>query len=359
MKVLVLIPSLRNTSPGSRFRIEQWARYLGRVGIECDTLTFEDSKLHETIYQPGKFGRKAWHMGRAMLRRLGHVLQARGYDLLFVYEEMARLGPPVFEWLLRRFQKPIVYDFCDPIYVPYVSPVNRYLSYLKCFSKYASICQWSSHVIVGNEMLAEFARQHNKNVSVIPITIDTERYRAQMPAKPASEKVVVGWSGSVTTVPHLELLRGPLHRLQTRTAYELSVIGALEPAMNGVPFSFKPWRQESEVEDLQRFDIGIMPLPDDRWTRLRSHLKVRQYMGIGIPTVASPVGIMPELIQDGVNGFLATTPEEWVDKLDNLIKDSRLRRRLGEAAYQTIEDRYSTRVWAPKVAEIFETVANR
>jgi glycosyltransferase involved in cell wall biosynthesis len=357
LRVLAFIPSLRNTSPGSRFRIEQWARLLEHDGIHIDFVSFEDESLHRVIYQPGRYARKAYHMLHALVRRVIQVASLRQYDVVFVYEEVARLGPPIFEWLIHRLGKPIVYDFCDPIWIPYVSPVNKYLSYLKWFSKYARICRYSSQVIVGNDYLAEFARQHNPNVTVIPITIDTEDYRPRPSADAGPGPVTVGWSGSVTTVSHLETIRGALRRLRERVPFELRVIGSAPPNLEGIPFAFTPWNREHEVHDLWRFDIGIMPLPADPWTRYRGQLKVRQYMGVGIPSVASPVGILPDIIQDGVNGFLATTEADWVEKLTLLIEDSGLRRQMGAAAYQTAQDRFSARVWAPRLRAVLEAAA--
>jgi glycosyltransferase involved in cell wall biosynthesis len=100
-----------------------------------------------------------------------------------------------------------------------------------------------------------------------------------------------------------------------------------------------------------------MPLPDDPWVKLRSHLKVRQFMSVGVPCVASPVGIIPELIQDGVNGFLAGSEQQWIEKLSKLIDDPGLRRRMGERARATIQERYSGQVWSKLVAQVLREVA--
>jgi glycosyltransferase involved in cell wall biosynthesis len=357
MNVLVLIPSLYGTSPGTRFRIEQWAPALERQGFRFTFASFEDEKLHSVIYQKGKYFRKTFLMARSIGRRFAAVSAAARHDVVFLFEEAARVGPPLLEQLIRRTGTPIVYDFCDPIFVPYVSPINRYLSYLKCFSKYSKICALSDHVTVGNRLLYDFARKHNESVSVVPITIDTEHYApAQRPGPGPS--CVVGWSGSRTTVPHLESIGGALRRISRRSALEFRVIGNNPPDITGVDARFVPWRPVSEVADLQQLDIGIMPLPNDQWTRLRSHLKVRQYMGVGVPVVASPVGIMAELIQDGVNGFLASTEDEWVEKVGRLADDPGLRREMGRAGRQTIEDRYSARVWVPRFREILEAVVD-
>jgi glycosyltransferase involved in cell wall biosynthesis len=359
MKVLVILPSLYDTSPGSRFRIEQWALYLERQGYRFTFVPFETSALHRAIYQPGQYLKKTALLLEAIVRRLGILSLVKRHDVVFLYEEAARLGPPVLEWLIRQTRTPIVYDFCDPIWIPYVSPVNKYFSYLKCFGKCAQICRMSAQVIVGNRFLADYARRYNANVAVIPITIDTEQYRPT-PAKPrTANQVTIGWSGSVTTARHLELLSPVLGRLTRQASFQLKVVGTRRPRLDGIPFSYSPWTKDTEVAEIQSFDIGLMPLPDDKWTRLRTQLKVRQYMSLGMPAVASPVGLIPELIQDGVNGFLAASDEEWAEKLCRLIKDPSLRGAVGREGRRTIEESCSARAWVPRVKAVLEAAAGR
>jgi glycosyltransferase involved in cell wall biosynthesis len=357
INVLVLIPSLYNTSPGSRFRIEQWALHLEREGFRFTFSSFEDEALHRVIYQRGRYLRKAVLLSRAVFRRAGLLRLVRDCDVVFLYEEACRFGPPVLERLIRACGVPIVFDFCDPIYLPYVSPSNGYLSYLKCFGKYKRICEMSTEVIVGNSALAEFALRYNPNVTVVPITIDTEHYTAKCYQPRPGGPVQVGWSGSSTTLPHLEQMHALLLKLQRRVQFHLKVIGTSSPRLDGVPMSFTPWRQAAEVEELQTLDVGIMPLPDDTWVRLRTQLKVRQYMGVGVPAVASPVGVIPNLILDGVNGFLADSEDQWLDRLGALIEDPDLRKRVGLAGRVTIVQRYSAQVWVPRVKAILERAA--
>jgi len=358
MRVLVIAPSLRNTSPGSRFRIEQWMPYLESEGVEFTYAPFEDEELHQIIYTQGNRLEKAHRILRAFARRFGLLPGLRRYDVAFIYEEAARLGPAIVERLIARLGVPIVYDFCDPIYLPYKSPSNQHLSYLKFFGKTAAICRLARQVIVGNEDLAAYARRYNSAVTVIPITIDTTAYQPRPSAMPHEGEVpVIGWSGSHSTVRLLDERRDMLRDLRKKRVFRLGVIGTPRYHVDGVEVDARPWRLESEVEDLYTFDIGIMPLPDDPWVRLRTHLKSRQYMGLGIPCVASPVGVNRELIRDGVDGMLAARDEEWTRKLALLIDDAALRRRLGAAGRKTIEERYSAAQWAPRVLQILRIAA--
>jgi glycosyltransferase involved in cell wall biosynthesis len=358
VRLLVLCPSLPGTSPGSRFRIEQWIPHLEARGVSVQLSSFEDQELHSVIYERGRHFRKARLLVRALVRRL-RLLRglADRFDAVFIYEEAARLGPAIIERVLARMRVPVVYDFCDPIWIPYVSPINRHLARLKFPGKTATICRLSAHVLVGNEELAAYARRFNPRVTIVPITIDTDCYRPSATQR-QPEVPVVGWSGSHSTVPHLDTFRPVLVELARRRRFTLRVIGTSRYEVPGVTVDARDWRLESEVEDLASFDVGVMPLPDDRWTRLRSHLKVRQYMGLGLPSVVSPVGVNRELVQDGINGYLAKSAEEWLSRLIVLLDDRVLRSRIGHAARQTIEERFSAREWSGVVLQVISEAAS-
>lgn len=357
LDVLALIPSLPQTSPGSRFRIEQWAPRLQAEGVFVQIAPFEDEPLHAVIYARGQYLAKIRLMLRAMRRRLRLVRSVRGrFDVVFLFEEAARIGPPILERILHRSGVPIVSDFCDPIWLPYVSPRNSYLARLKFPGKTATVCALSREVLVGNKDLAEYARRHNAHVTIVPITIDTDVY---VPREPETRPgpLVIGWSGSHSTLPHLRTVEGALIALARRRSFRLVILGAEQPQLLGVRSESLPWRLSSEVQDLRVFDIGIMPLPDDNWTRLRSQLKVRQYMGLGIPAVASPVGAVTEIVRDGENGLLARTQAEWIEKLERLLDDGKERERLGNAGRRTIESEYAVRLWAPRIATVLRRAA--
>jgi glycosyltransferase involved in cell wall biosynthesis len=268
------------------------------------------------------------------------------------------MGPALLERLLGRLKVPVIFDFDDAIWTPYVSPANKYLSYLKFFGKPAVICRLSRHITVGNRYLAEFARRHNPNVSIIPSTIDTDLYRTDAPIGSGGGAVpIIGWTGSHSTVQHLDTLRPALLELRRRRPFRLRVIGTPRYALEGVDVEARSWRSETEVEDLREIDIGVMPLPDNEYVKGKCGMKLLQYMGLGIPTVASHVGANGDIVRDGEDGFLASTESDWVEKLSALLDDAALHARIGAAGRQTVEERFSARVWAPQVRALFEAVA--
>ncbi|HZB46585.1 MAG TPA: glycosyltransferase family 4 protein [Pyrinomonadaceae bacterium] len=359
MRLLAVVPSVYDRNPSQRYRIEQWEPHLRRMGVEITYRPFEDEELNRVLYQPGRMPRKAGLILKALARRFGDVRGARAFDAVYILREAALLGPPVFERMISLAGVPFVFDFDDAVFERYVSPSNGYLSYLKFPGKTRTVCRLAAHVMAGNEYLADYARAVNERVTVIPTTVDTEEYTVEERAP--NEVPVVGWTGSYSTVQHLLRLAGALRRLAERERFRLRVIGAPNMSLaelKGVETEVLPWRSETEVADLRPVDVGVMPLPDDPWSRGKCGMKALQYMGLAIPTVCSPVGVNSAIIRDGVNGLLASTEDEWVEKLALLLRSPSERARLGHAGRATVEATYSAAVQAPRVHEIIESVVN-
>jgi len=359
MRLLAIVPSVYDRNPSQRYRIEQWEPLLRVRGVEITYRPFESAELNRVLYQPGRLTTKMRHVAAALARRARDVGDARDFDAVYVLREAALLGPPVFERMLARSGVPFVFDFDDAVFERYVSPANGYLSYLKFPGKTRTVCRLASHVTAGNEYLADYARQVNPNVTVVPTTVDTARYTVR--ERPPNDVPVVGWTGSYSTLQHLLTLSGALRRLRERVRFRLRVIGAPDaaagaPGLEGLDVEWLPWRAETEVEDLRPLDVGVMPLPEDRWSKGKCGMKALQYMGLAIPAVCSPVGVNSEIVRDGENGLLATTEGEWVEKLGLLLGDAPLRERLGRAGRATVEARYSAEIVAPLFHSVLQSV---
>lgn len=363
MKVLVLTPNLYDTAPGARFRIEQWARCLQNDDFEFTFAPFEDQALNHILYQPGQSSGKARLIFRAFARRLWLVRLVKKYDLVYLYREAAVIGPALIERLLTRQRVPIIYDFDDPIWLPYTSPANPGFSKLKWQSKVSEICRLATTVIVGNRLLAEWASQHSQNVEVIPSTIDFSEYPPKQ-YKTAEDKasLVLGWTGSHSTLPFLETIQAPLKKLAKHYSYELLVISHTDSFtidIGAATVRSRKWNARTEAIDLHEMDIGLAPFPNSGWTPWRCHGKVLQYMAVGIGCVASNIGILPEYISEGMDGLLASSDDEWLEKVSSLMDCARLRRELGAAARQSIQERYSAEVWVPKLRRVMEDAVTR
>jgi glycosyltransferase involved in cell wall biosynthesis len=353
IRVLAMTPYPQGRVPGQRYRIEQWAPLMRDEGLEVIFSSFLSPAAMDVLYRSGHMRRKIGEMLRGYLKRFAEMLVAHAADVIFVYREVALLGPPVFERVLAR-RVPLVLDFDDAIYLRDTSRPNAWGRTLKAKGKTEAICRLASHVTVGNGFLAQFGRRHARAVTVVPSTIDTDLYDVRPRAE--NPRPVVGWSGSATTLPYLASLTSALQRLSERQEFELRVIGG-ETQVEGVPVHCTPWRPYTEVEDLRDFDVGLMPLPDDEWSRGKCGLKALQYMALGIPPVVSPVGVNATIVRDGVNGFYARTEEEWVDRIALLLRDPSLRRALGQEARKTVETTYSARIQAPRMARVLREAA--
>jgi glycosyltransferase involved in cell wall biosynthesis len=355
IRVLALVPYPTGRAPGQRFRIEQWAPLLDREQVEIDIRPFLRPEDLDVLYLPGHSLRKAWGVLRGQGRRVHDIQRRDRHQVAYVYREAGFLPATWVERTVSR-RVPLLYDFDDAIYLPAASAANAWVRALRSPRKVDTLCRLAAHVTVGNGTLAAWARERAEVVTVVPSTIDTEVYREA--DRPPNLRPVVGWTGSGTTVPYLELLGPALRELRRHVDFELRVIGPpLE--MPGVDIRLVPWRAATEVADLHAMDVGLMPLPDDEWARGKCGLKALQYMACGIPPVVSPVGVNASIVQDGVTGFHARTSREWVDRVLTLLENATLRATLGCAARRVVEESYSARVHVPRLAAILRELGVR
>jgi glycosyltransferase involved in cell wall biosynthesis len=333
-----------HTAPSQRFRFEQFFPILDEAGYQRSVNCFYDSKTFSLLYRKSGRLQLAFRMLLCLLRRLGHILTIGRYDCVLIQRGAAPFGPPVLEWVIKFvFRKPIIYDFDDAIWMQPERKISAMQRMIKSYSKVGKICRWSHTTVVGNEYLADFARRYAGHVVVIPTVVDTGHRFVPAVTTEIKSQPVIGWTGSHTTLAYLESLEPVLKALQDKFDFELLVMANKPPQLPTMKFNYVPWSEESEVEALQKIDIGIMPLPDDEWTKGKCGFKAIQYMALAKPAVASAVGVNKDIITDGVNGFLAETPEEWEEKLTWLLEHPEETKSMGIAARIRIDERYSLR----------------
>lgn len=356
IRVLALVPYPLGRAPGQRYRIEQWAPYLREAGIEVHFECFASPLLADALYEPGRYATKAWWMGRAWIAGIERAWRATQFDSVFLYREAALVGPAILERLARWRNPRLVYDFDDAIWLRYVSPSNRYLSYLKAPAKTRTLCRLAAAVSVGNEHLAEYARRYNDHVTIVPSTLSLREYHPP-PPRTTTDVPVIGWTGSHSSVQYLKIVEGALQVLARRRRFRFRVIGVEDVRIPDVDVECRPWRPETEVEDLWPLDIGIMPLTEDPWTVGKCAMKAIQYLGVGIPAVVSPVGANRDVVEDGVTGFLARTQDDWVQALERCLDDRELRRRMAVSGRAVVAARYSAETQAPRLAAVIRGIA--
>ncbi|MEL6537146.1 MAG: glycosyltransferase family 4 protein [Bacteroidota bacterium] len=341
-KVLFICLHRPNRSPSQRFRFEQYLDYLRGQGYDCRHVFLLNAKQDKAYYKGSSILGKASILLRSVGKLIRHAFFKK-YDLVFVQREAFMLGTPYFE---RQFAKrsKMIFDFDDTIWREQTGEIkskNKRFYFLKNPAKTIDLIKAADMVFAGNDYLGDFARQHNGTVKIVPTTIDTVAY-PHIP-KTESDRVCVGWSGSFTTIIHFEFVIDALKRLKEKYGDKLyfKVIGDGTFQHQELGIQGLPWQMDTEIEDLGEIDIGLMPLPDDEWTKGKCGLKGLQYMALGIPTLMSPVGVNTEIIQDGENGFLAAETDEWVEKISRLVDSFELRQTMGQKGRDTVVSQYS------------------
>ncbi len=353
-KILFVASHRPDRSPAQRFRFEQYLGYLKQHGFDYDFSFLITEKDDRIFYVPGNLHNKIFIFFKSAMRRLRDVLHANNYDIIFVQLEAFMTGSFFFEKRFAKSHAKLVFDFDDAIWNHDVSEANKKFGWLKDPCKTEHIIAISDLVIAGNQYLADYALQFTDRVVIVPTTIDTEEYQPRKKTG-TNHKVVVGWSGSITTIRHFELALPFLQKLREKYGdlLEFRVIGDGNFVNNDLGIRGIPWKKDDELDELSSFDIGIMPIPDDDWSKGKCGLKGLQYMALEVATVMSPVGVNRTIIKDGENGFLATSTEEWVAKLSQLIEDAQLRNNLGKAARCTVMNAYSVQSQQQRYLELF------
>lgn len=342
MRILFVVPYPPGKAPSQRFRFEQYLDLLTEAGHTYQLVPFLSDATWAIIYKPGHAVAKALGIVGGFLRRAALLFTVPGYDYVFIHREASPIGPPLFEWTTAKvLRKKIIYDFDDAIWIPNTSEANRIVAGVKWHHKVSSICRWAYKISCGNAYLRNYARQFNPAAVVNPTTIDTEHLHNRIRDQQAPGPLVIGWTGTHSTLKYIEQIVPVLAELETRYTFEFRVISNQPPVLPLKSLRFQPWRKETEIEDLAGLHIGLMPLEDDPWAQGKCAFKALQYMALGIPALVSPVGMNTEVVQPGVNGYVCGSPAEWREALEKLLLDPELRIQLGKAARATVVNHYS------------------
>lgn len=335
--------------PSSRFRVLQFVPHLQRLGHECLVLPSRPDK-YASLPLLGFRGSglvKRWNRRNDLA-----AMERWSPDVVVLERELFSDGSYDFEQELRGMTRRLVLDIDDGLFV-----LNRH--------KFEVLCGLSDHVIAGNDLLATRIRPINPRVTVIPTCVDLDRYSriSNRKSQISNSPLILGWTGTATNIDYLEVLREPLKTMVREFDLELRVIAESDRPLRklgfdraGIRTRFVRWSEATEIDDLCTFDIGLMPMPDTDWTRYKCGLKILQYMAAGIPAVASPVGVNSEIIHHSVNGWLATTPDEWLFVLRQLLSEPVRRVSAVETARYSIEQRYSITAQLPRLIACLEAV---
>lgn len=358
--MLVLCPYPKDVAAGQRLKFEQYYDDWRGDGWQVNVEPFMDKRLWDVLFERGHLPRKAVGVARGYWRRLTGLKRLKSYDLVYCFMYGGPLGGSRLEQAIRARSKRLVYDVEDNVMVSFAERAgehpNAMLKWLRGADKYRYLIREANHVIASSPDLAEQCRMLNRvhEATYITSSLDSDRFvpRTERPPGP----LTIGWTGTFSSRPYLDLLAPVFGRLAKERAFRLRVIGNFEYSLPGVDLEVLRWSESEEVEQLRGIDIGLYPLPVDDWVSGKSGLKAITYMMMGIPCVASNVGTTPLIIADGVNGLLARSDDEWHAALLRLIDDAALRGAIGSQAREDAVGNYSRKAVAARYRAVLDAV---
>jgi len=338
-----LLPYPEKTAPGQRFRWEQWDKKLKKNNIFLKKIYLTDNFFFKLI-KSNNFFFIFYFIYLYFLFFIKIILNLK-YHNFIIFRNCTIVGPPIIEIFLKILKKNIIFDFDDAIYLG--SENNDFLkSIVRCDWKIKILIKISDLVIVGNNYLKKYAKKYNSNVHVIPTTIEI---------KPINKKfnriLTVGWSGSPSTFFYIKKYFNLLKNLQKKYKFKILIIGSNHKEYKN-NILFVPWNLKTEKFFLQKIDIGLMPLTNSKWSKGKCGLKILQYFSLGIPSIASPIGVNSEIIQNGKNGYLANNFKEWKLCLIKLLKNKKNLKKFSNNAFKKVKKNYSLNSVIPKLEKI-------
>jgi glycosyltransferase involved in cell wall biosynthesis len=360
---IVALTKYGRLGASSRMRSLQYLPWFQQAGLQVTMHPLLSDELLQARYKNGGYGLS---LLQAYTHRLRFLVARKQFDVVWIEKEALPWWPLWLELALLR-GVPYVLDYDDAVFHNYDQHSNLWVRRLYG-QRLDGLMAGAALVVCGNNYLAQRAREADAPwVEVVPTVIDLERYPeppktdAMTPAwlPVADKRPRIVWIGSPSTVDYLQLLREPLQALAARQQFVLRVIGGGAVNLPGVAVEVMLWAEATEVENISTCQVGVMPLLDSLWERGKCGYKLIQYMACGLPVVASGVGVNPEIVRNGENGFLANTSQEWVAALEKLLESPSLRRQMGALGRHQVESEYCIQKTGPRIAELLQSVGRR
>lgn len=335
-----LLPYPYDTVPGQRFRWEQWEKLLKKKNIFLIKIFFSDHNFINLKNSKNFF--IIFYYFYLLIRFFFIILKNIQHKKFIIFRNCTIAGPPFIELFLKCMGKKIIFDFDDAIHLGSENYNNWFFSnIIKCNWKIKFIIKLSSLVIAGNNELKKYALKLNRNVKIIPTTIDIKKYKLNKKKKNYKKnKIVVGWSGSASTSKYIEKFLPTLTKLQKKNNFKIIIIGS-KLNINNSKIKCLAWSSKNEIKYLNKIDIGLMPLPNNVWTRGKCGLKILQYLSIGIPSIVSDVGMNSEIILNEKNGYLIKKNKEWEFCIKKLVNNKKLVKKMGINGRRVVEKYFS------------------
>ena len=311
----------------------QRASFRYRIGIYLPILREQGINCHVAKLPSGIFA------------RLKLLNSAGNFDGVFLHKKILNFFDG---FRLPRLKKKLIYDFDDAVMYSPNNPERDSSSHLGRFKR---TIEMADMVIAGNSYLAEHAHKLNPNVEILPTGLDTDAYEKDY-TRQGDGKIRLVWIGSGSTIEYLVQIRDALEEIGSRfNNVILRIICDQFVHLRNIGIEQCTWSQQSQVKDLVTSDIGLAPLPDNRFTKGKCGFKILQYAAASLPVIASPVGVNAEYVQEGINGFLAESTSDWVEKISLLVEDLELRKKMGRASRNEV-GQFDVKVLAARLTDI-------
>lgn len=335
MKVLYLTKYSR-LGASSRLRSYQYFPFLEEEGFLITVKPLFNDEYLNNLYKGEKSIIAILH---SYFKRFFILFTLTKYDRIVIEKELFPYFPAFFEKIIYFIGIKYIVDYDDAIFHNYDLSNNGLIKlFLK--NKIDNVMNNSSCVIAGNSYLAKRAKKAGaKKIEIIPTVIDLSRYSVLN--KNQKKSFIIGWIGSPSTFKYVKKIEAALKKIAEKYNVTLHIIGANESLDLGSDVKYIQWTEESEVSEIQKFDLGIMPLENTPWELGKCSYKLIQYMGCGIPVIASPIGMNNEVVKHSENGFFANTDGEWFSFIEKLILDKNLNILLGESGRSLVRKKYS------------------
>jgi L-malate glycosyltransferase len=339
-QILIICPYPQGWAAGQRLKYEQYISNWEKNGYEVTVSSFFDLETWRILYKKKNFTKKILGTIQGYIRRISDINSLDKYDIVYIFLWVSPFGKYFFEKILLRKAKKVIYDFDDSIFL---SSKNWFQNILKNPKKFNYLIKNSDHVILSSPFNLNKCKEmnHNNNATYIPCSLDTERFKPLSDKKTQETKVVLGWTGTFSSIPYLDSIKHILIKLKKEIDFKLLLITNFEYEFPEMDLEVIEWKKDSEILDLNRIDIGLYPIKMDEWSLGKGGLKIMQYMAIGIPSVATNYGTAQHIINHGSNGYLVSDDSEWVDVLKLLIDNKKLRSEIGTQALYDLQKNYS------------------
>ena len=357
-KILFVCPFPFDVQAGQRLKYEQQFKTFKENNYEIEIASFINLNTWNILYKKGYFFKKLFSLLKGYIKRSFLLFKLKNYDIVYIFMWVVPYTGSIYENLYRKFSNKVIYDIEDNVLIIKTNIINPITSRFKSYNKYTNLIKKSDQIITSSPGLVTQCNNLNgkNNSTYICASINLERYKPNLNNN-SNKKISIGWTGTFSSQYFLKIIEPYIQEISKIRNIEFIVIGDFKYKLEGVKVRSITWNKANEINDLSIIDIGMYPLEYEKWISGKSGLKALQYMAMSIPTIATNVGNVKNIIKDGISGFLVENNNEWLEKLKLLIDDKDLRIKIGANGRKVIENYYSNEMMGKKYLEVLSKVS--